>query len=50
MQVEDITLRRPTLEDVFLRLTGHRADESDQTDSPDDTDGTGQQQMEEATR
>jgi ABC-2 type transport system ATP-binding protein len=28
--VEDITLRRPTLDDVFLRLTGHRAEESEQ--------------------
>ncbi|KGN37540.1 ATP-binding cassette domain-containing protein [Knoellia subterranea] len=25
--IEDITLRRPTLDDVFLRLTGHRAEE-----------------------
>ena len=32
--VEDISLRRPTLDDVFLRLTGHRADEPDQTDRP----------------
>ena len=28
--VEDITLRRPTLDDVFLRLTGHRAEDADQ--------------------
>jgi len=35
--VEDISLRRPTLDDVFLRLTGHRADEPDQpTDQPAD--------------
>ncbi len=27
--VEDITLRRPTLDDVFLRLTGHRAEDAD---------------------
>ncbi|MEU1882990.1 ATP-binding cassette domain-containing protein [Streptosporangium sp. NPDC020072] len=26
--VEDIALRRPTLDDVFLRLTGHTADEA----------------------
>ena len=25
--VEDISLRRPTLDDVFLQLTGHRAEE-----------------------
>jgi len=29
--VADITLRRPTLDDVFLRLTGHRAEGSDLT-------------------
>jgi len=30
--VEDIALRRPTLDDVFLQLTGHHAEESDQSD------------------
>lgn len=25
--VEDIALRRPTLDEVFLRLTGHRAED-----------------------
>jgi len=25
--VDDITLRRPTLDDVFLTLTGHAAEE-----------------------
>ncbi|MFG2542566.1 ATP-binding cassette domain-containing protein [Streptomyces sp. NPDC048594] len=30
--VEDIGLRRPSLDDVFLRLTGHRSDRSDRTD------------------
>ena len=35
VQVEDITLRRPTLDDVFLRLTGHRAEEADPSDQPD---------------
>jgi len=28
--IEDITLRRPTLDDVFLALTGHTAEESEQ--------------------
>jgi len=26
VRVEDIGLRRPSLDDVFLRLTGHRTD------------------------
>jgi len=30
--VEDIALRRPTLDDVFLRLTGHHAEESEASD------------------
>ncbi|MCZ4605512.1 ATP-binding cassette domain-containing protein [Streptomyces sp. Lzd4kr] len=29
VQVEDIGLRRPSLDDVFLRLTGHRAEKAD---------------------
>ncbi|MFG3162193.1 ATP-binding cassette domain-containing protein [Streptomyces sp. NPDC048232] len=33
--VEDIGLRRPSLDDVFLRLTGHRSDRSDRTDRTD---------------
>jgi ABC-2 type transport system ATP-binding protein len=28
VDVEDITLRRPTLDDVFLTLTGHAAEET----------------------
>jgi ABC-2 type transport system ATP-binding protein len=31
--VDDINLRRPTLDDVFLALTGHAAEET--SDSPD---------------
>ena len=27
IEVEDIALRRPSLDDVFLKLTGHRAEE-----------------------
>jgi ABC-2 type transport system ATP-binding protein len=30
--IEDIALRRPTLDDVFLALTGHTAEESEQLD------------------
>ena len=33
--VDDITLRRPTLDDVFLSLTGHVA-ESDADDKPEE--------------
>jgi ABC-2 type transport system ATP-binding protein len=32
IQVEDIALRRPTLDDVFLRLTGHSAEEHGELD------------------
>ena len=33
--VEDIALRRPTLDEVFLALTGHRtADAADHDDHP----------------
>jgi ABC-2 type transport system ATP-binding protein len=34
--VSDVGLRRPTLDDVFLTLTGHMA-EDDETNTPDDT-------------
>ena len=30
--IEDIALRRPTLDDVFLSLTGHAAEEEDESD------------------
>jgi ABC-2 type transport system ATP-binding protein len=30
--IDDILLRRPTLDDVFLALTGHTAEESEQQD------------------
>ena len=28
IEVEDIGLQRPTLDDVFLRLTGHRTEDT----------------------
>ena len=34
-RVADIGLRRPTLDDVFLRLTGHRAEPDDPGPTPD---------------
>jgi len=33
--VDDIGLRRPTLDDVFLILTGHTAEPEDETESPE---------------
>ncbi|MGH3346445.1 MAG: ATP-binding cassette domain-containing protein [Nocardioides sp.] len=33
--VDDISLRRPTLDDVFLQLTGHRAEEPSASDHDD---------------
>ncbi len=30
VRVEDIGLRRPSLDDVFLRLTGHRTEKTDE--------------------
>ncbi|MER7664677.1 MULTISPECIES: ATP-binding cassette domain-containing protein [unclassified Streptomyces] len=38
--VEDIGLRRPSLDDVFLRLTGHRTEAPDRPDTPDTTGST----------
>ncbi|MFE7646204.1 ATP-binding cassette domain-containing protein [Streptomyces phaeoluteigriseus] len=38
VRVEDIGLRRPSLDDVFLRLTGHRTDGADRTDRTDRTE------------
>jgi ABC-2 type transport system ATP-binding protein len=33
--IDDIALRRPTLDDVFLALTGHTAEEAEQEDQPE---------------
>jgi ABC-2 type transport system ATP-binding protein len=30
VEVDDLTLRRPTLDDVFLKLTGHAAEEAEE--------------------
>jgi ABC-2 type transport system ATP-binding protein len=35
--VEDIAVRRPTLDDVFLTLTGHGAEPADGADEPNET-------------
>ncbi|MEU8759842.1 ATP-binding cassette domain-containing protein [Streptomyces sp. NPDC048659] len=39
VEIDDIGLRRPTLDDVFLSLTGHTAERSE--DDPDDSGGSG---------
>ena len=36
--VDDLGLQRPSLDDVFLHLTGHRAEDADQTGEPDGDD------------
>jgi ABC-2 type transport system ATP-binding protein len=33
--IEDIALRRPTLDDVFIALTGHAAEEEPPTETPE---------------
>lgn len=39
IEIDDIGLRRPTLDDVFLSLTGHVAEAADETNgSADDAD------------
>ncbi len=34
LQMDDLALRRPTLDDVFLTLTGHEAEEAPSDQSP----------------
>ena len=36
LDVEDLAVRRPTLDDVFISLTGHAAEESDESDEEAD--------------
>ena len=38
--IADIALRKPTLDDVFLRLTGHAAEDETRTDGADSADTT----------
>ncbi|XVV39509.1 DUF4162 domain-containing protein [Streptomyces sp. CA-100214] len=47
--VEDIGLRRPSLDDVFLRLTGHRTNRTDHTDRSDRPDRTDRAEKETVT-
>ncbi|MFJ8695893.1 ATP-binding cassette domain-containing protein [Streptomyces roseolilacinus] len=35
VEIDDIGLRRPTLDDVFISLTGHAAEQKDVPDAPD---------------
>jgi ABC-2 type transport system ATP-binding protein len=36
VRIADLGLRRPTLDDVFLRLTGHSAESADKPPTEDD--------------
>ncbi|MFJ8926796.1 ATP-binding cassette domain-containing protein [Streptomyces sp. NPDC102364] len=40
IEIDDIGLRRPTLDDVFISLTGHVAEEADAADAADVTEET----------
>jgi ABC-2 type transport system ATP-binding protein len=54
VEVTDVGLRRPTLDDVFMRLTGHVAeetpDETSEESNDESPDGTGDEEKVEATR
>ena len=39
LQLDDLALRRPTLDDVFLTLTGHAAEEAPAAPAPSNRDG-----------
>ncbi|WP_436776109.1 ATP-binding cassette domain-containing protein [Yinghuangia sp. YIM S09857] len=39
IEIDDIGLRRPTLDDVFISLTGHHAEEADQNGGDEENDG-----------
>ena len=36
IELDDLGLKRPSLDDVFLHLTGHRAEETDPTDEDEE--------------
>ena len=40
IDVEDLALRRPTLDDVFLALTGHAASEEEDEERDGERDAT----------
>ncbi len=33
IEIDDLGLKRPSLDDVFLHLTGHRAEETDELET-----------------
>jgi len=37
IEVDDLGLKRPTLDDVFLRLTGHRAEDASAQETLEET-------------
>ncbi|MGE5718716.1 MAG: ATP-binding cassette domain-containing protein [Nocardioidaceae bacterium] len=51
IQVDDLGLKRPSLDDVFLHLTGHRAEDGDEEAAAEDAGGhTESDSFEEAVR
>jgi ABC-2 type transport system ATP-binding protein len=38
IEIDDLGLQRPSLDDVFLNLTGHRAEEADRSAESDPAD------------
>ncbi|MCG3041479.1 ATP-binding cassette domain-containing protein [Streptomyces sp. S1A] len=41
VEIDDVGLRRPTLDDVFISLTGHAADDAEEADAGPDGEGAG---------
>ncbi|MGY1454486.1 ATP-binding cassette domain-containing protein [Streptomyces sp. SS8] len=41
VEIDDVGLRRPTLDDVFISLTGHSADDAEEAGAGPDGEGTG---------
>jgi ABC-2 type transport system ATP-binding protein len=48
--VDDLGLKRPSLDDVFLHLTGHRAEDADDAEAPHRPDGADEPELEGAVR